>query len=267
MTKPNGAQPLARQARLKWVPINEMRVSPHAQRELNQNRVNKILANLDLEQIGTPTVNWRDGYWWIIDGQHRIVALREFGFADDKLQCWTYEALSEQEEAKKFRQLNDQLRVDAMAEFKVGVTAGFDEECDINRIVLATDLRITREKIDGGIAAVGTLRRVYRSHGGPTLGRSLRIIRDGFGDAGLEAPLIDGMGRVCGRYNGSLSDEDLVAKFQKMAGGAAGLLNKAEMTRRATGATRGEAVAAAIVEVANRGRRGSSRLNDWWTSA
>ena len=266
MSKPTANQPLARQARLKWVPIAEMRVSPHAQRELNQNRVNKILANLDLEQIGTPTVNWRDGYWWIIDGQHRVVALREFGFADDKLQCWTYEGLSEQEEAKKFRQLNDQLRVDAMAEFKVGVTAGFDEECDINRIVLAQDLRVTREKVDGGIAAVGTLRRVYRMHGGPTLGRSLRIIRDGFGDAGLEAPVIDSMGRVCGRYNGSLSDDELVEKFQRMAGGVSGLLNKAEMTRRATGASRSEAVAATIVEVANRGRRGAAKLNDWWAT-
>ena len=267
MTKPNGSVALQRQARLKWVALNEMRVSAHGQRELNQNRVNKILANLDLEQIGTPTVNWRDGYWWIIDGQHRVVALREFGFADDKLQCWTYEGLSEQEEAKKFRQLNDQLRVDAMAEFKVGVTAEFEEECDINRIVLSHDLRVTREKVDGAIAAVGTLRRVYRTQGGPTLGRALRIIRDGFGDAGLEAPVIDGMGRVCGRYNGSLSDDDLVAKFQKMAGGVSGLLSKAEQTRRATGAAKGEAVAATIVEVANRGRRGSSKLSDWWAAS
>src|SRR5690606_10739137 len=164
----------------------------------------------------------------------------------------------------------------------------FDEECDINRIVLAQDLRVTREKVDGGIAAVGTLRRVYRTHGGPTRGRSLRIIRDGcgdagleapvidgmgrgcgryngslsrdgFGDAGLEAPVIDGMGRVCGRYNGSLSDDELVEKFQRMAGGVSGLLNKAEMTRRATGASRSEAVAATIVEVANRGRRGAAK--------
>jgi hypothetical protein len=125
---------------------------------------------------------------------------------------------------------------------------------------------VTREKVDGGIAAVGTLRRVYRMHGGPTLGRSLRIIRDGFGDAGLEAPVIDGMGRVCGRYNGALSDDELVDKFRRMAGGVSGLLNKAETTRRATGAVRGEAVAAAIVEVANRGRRGKGRLSDWWTA-
>ncbi len=79
--------------------------------------------------------------------------------------------------------------------------------------------------------------------------------------------VIDGMGRVCGRYNGSLSDDDLVAKFQKMAGGVSGLLSKAEQTRRATGAAKGEAVAATIVEVANRGRRGSSKLSDWWAAS
>ena len=100
MTKPNAAQPLARQVRLKWIPIADMRVSTHAQRDLNESRVNKIVATLDLEQIGTPTVNWRDGHWWLIDGQHRVEALRRFGFGDDKLQCWTYEELTEQEEAE-----------------------------------------------------------------------------------------------------------------------------------------------------------------------
>lgn len=267
MTKPNAAQPLARQARLKWIPIADMRVSTHAQRDLNESRVNKIVATLDLEQIGTPTVNWRDGHWWLIDGQHRVEALRRFGFDDDKIQCWTYEELTEQEEAAKFRQLNDQLQVDAFAKFKVGVTAESPEECDINRIVLAQGLVVSREKVDGAVRAVGTLTRVYRATDGAALGRTLRIIRDGFGDAGLEAPVIDGMGRVCGRYNGALNDEDLVAKLQRMAGGVSGLLNKAEQLRRQTGASRGESVAATIVDVANRGRRGSSRLNDWWVAS
>lgn len=67
---------ITRQARLRWVPIAQMKVNPLAQRELNQARVDKLAANFDPEQIGTPTVNHRDGAYYIIDGQHRIEALK-----------------------------------------------------------------------------------------------------------------------------------------------------------------------------------------------
>lgn len=256
-----------RDAHLRWVPLARMRVNPHAQRELNEARVNKIVAALDLEQIGTPTVNLRDGHYWIIDGQHRIEALRRFGFENDQYQCWAYEGLTEEEESEKFLKLNDQLAVDLMSKFKVGVQAGRDEDCDINRIVMAQGLVVSRERVDGAIQAVGSVQRVYRRADGPTLGRTLRIIRDSFGDAGLAAPVIDGVGRLCARYNGQLDDDGLVKNLRTMHGGVSGLLQKAEQTRRATGTQRGDAVAATLVDVANRGKRGKGRLPDWWATS
>lgn len=261
------ARKVEREARLHWIPIAKMRINPHAQRELNEARVNKILANLDLEQVGNPTVNHRDGHYWIVDGQHRVEALRRFGFENDQYQCWMYEGLTEEEESEKFLKLNDVLVVDLMAKFKVGVQAGREEDCDINRIVMAQGLLISRERVDGAIRAVGTVQKVYRRADGQTLGRSLRIIRDSFGDAGLEAPVIDGVGRLCARYNGQLDDDGLVKNLRTLSGGVNGLLQKAEQTRRATGTQRGDAVAATLVDVANRGKRGKGRLPDWWAAS
>jgi hypothetical protein len=43
-----------REARLQWVPISQMRVSPLAQRDLNQARVDRLAASFDPEQLGTP---------------------------------------------------------------------------------------------------------------------------------------------------------------------------------------------------------------------
>ncbi len=256
-----------REAHLRWVPLARMRVNPHAQRELNEARVNKILANLDLEQIGTPTVNLRDNHYWIIDGQHRVEAMRRFGFEKDTYQCWTYEGLTEEEESEKFLKLNDQLAVDLMSKFKVGVQAGREEDCDINRVVMAQGLLISRERVDGAIQAVGTVQRVYRRADGATLGRTLRIIRDSFGDAGFQAPVIDGVGRLAARYNGQLDDQTLVKNLRTLSGGVTGLLQRAEITRRATGTQKGDAVAATLVEIANRGKRGSGRLPAWWADA
>lgn len=252
-----------RDARLRWVPISKMRVSPLAQREINQARVDKLVAHFDLEQMGNPTVNERDGHFWIIDGQHRVEALRQLEFADYDLQCWTYVGLTETEEAEKFLKLNDTLTVDGFYKFRVGVNAGRPEETEINRIVLAQGCVVSRDDIPGAIRAVGTLRRVFDRSGSVVLGRTLRIIRDAFGDGGFEAAVIDGIGHLCGRYDGLLTEDVAVTKLGTVHGGVNGLLGKAEVLRRQTGNSRGHCVAAAAVEIINRGR-GGKKLPDWW---
>lgn len=261
-TKPNGSK-VEREARLRWVSIPKMRVSPLAQREINPARVDRIAADFDLEQIGTPTVNERDGHFYVIDGQHRIEALKEIGWGDQQVQCWAYSGLTEQEEAEKFLKLNDTLAVDAFAKFRVGVQAGRDVECDIDRIVRSQDLAVSRDRIPGAVRAVGTLRRIY-SRGGPkVLRRTLAIVRDAYGDPGMEASVLDGIGLLCQRYNGELDDVQAVTRLSSAHGGVNGLLGKAEQLRRATGNAKAHCVAAAAVEIHNSGR-GGKKLPSWW---
>jgi hypothetical protein len=264
MTDGNDRSRVEREARLNWVPISLMAVSPLAQREINNARVDHIVADFDLEQLGAPTVNKRSGRFYLIDGQHRIEALKAIGYGDQKVQCWTYEGLSEVEEAEKFLKLNDTLTVHAMAKFRVGVQAGREVECDIDRIVRAQNLRVSADKIDGAIQAVGTLRRIYQRSGAKVLSRTLRIVRDAYGDPGLESAVLDGIGYLCGRYNGELEDEVTVLKLSKAMGGVNGLLNKAEVIRRETGNAKGPCVAAAAVDIINAGR-GGNKLPSWWT--
>ncbi len=261
----NNGRRVEREARLRWVPIPKMKVSPLAQREINPARVDRIVADFDLEQIGTPTVNLRDGSYYIIDGQHRIEALKAIGWEDQQVQCWTYEELSGQEEAEKFLKLNDTLAVTAHAKFRVGVQADRAVECDIDRLVRAQGLRVSQDKHDGAIGAVGMLRRIYNRSDPGTLSRTLKIIRDAYGDAGLEAPVLDGIALLCQRFNGQLDDDVAVRRLGDAHGGVAGLLGKAHATRLRTGNRQGPCVAAAAVEIINGGRgRGGRRLPSWW---
>lgn len=257
-----------REARLRWVPLAKMRVSVLAQRELNQARVDHIDANMDLEQIGNPTVSERDGHFWIIDGQHRVEAYKQWlgeDWINQHLQCWTYTGLTEQDEAEKFLKLNDVLPVPALAKFRVGVQAEREMETDIDRIVRAQGLRVSSDKSEGSIRAVGTLRRVY-SRGGPAvLARTLGIVRDAYGTPGLDAAVIDGIGFLCGRYNGELDVPTAVQRLASAHGGVNGLLGRAEQTRKETGAPRGHCVAAAAVDLINRGK-GGKKLPSWWKS-
>lgn len=252
-----------RQARLQWVPIPQMRVSPLAQRDLNQSRVDRIAASFDLEQLGTPTVSLRAEYYYIIDGQHRIEALKAIGYGDQQIQCWTYRGLTEVDEAEKFLKLNDTLAVAAYPKFKVAVQAGRAEESDIDRIVRAQDLRISLDHGGGAISAVHTLRRVYRRGGAACLARTLRIIRDAYGDPGMESMVIDGIGLLCHRYNGELKDDQVTGALAAVSGGVNGLLGKAENLRRQTGNPKAHCVAAAAVELFNR-KPGSKKLRSWW---
>lgn len=255
-----------RQARLRWVSIEKMKVSPVAQRELRTARVDHLAANFDLEQLGTPTVNERDGWFYILDGQHRIETLKQIGWGDQSIQCWTYVGLTDQEMADKFDRLNDTLHVHAFDRFRVRVNAQRETECEIDRIVRAQGLVVSRDKVAGAISAVGMLNKVYSRSDGQTLGRALRIIRDAYGDAGLEAPVIDGVGYLCQRYNGQLDDREVVERLGNIHGGVNGLLGKAETIRKQTGSPKGQCVAAAAVETLNAGKRGKRLLPSWWAS-
>jgi ParB-like nuclease domain len=254
---------IERAARLRWVPLARMRVNPLAQRDLNAARVAKLAAAFDPEQMDTPTVNHRGGWYYLIDGQHRIAALKQWlsSWEDQQVQCWCYEGLTEAAEADKFLTLNDTLPVAAFAKFKVSVQAGRGAEADVDRIVRALGLRIARG--GGGICAVATLRRVYTRGGPAVLSRALRIIRDAYGEAGLEARVIDGIALLCQRYDGDLSEQRAVQRLSAAHGGVSGLVSRAGQLRASTGSAPAQCVAAAAVEVINRGS-GGRKLPGWW---
>jgi ParB-like nuclease domain len=261
----NGTTPgrIERAARLRWVPLDWMRVNPLAQRDLNPARVAKLAASFDPEQMGAPTVSHRGGWYYLVDGQHRVAALEQWltDWEGQQIQCWCYEGLSETAEAELFLTLNDTLPVAAFSKFKVSVQAGRGPEADVDRIVRALGLRIARGS--GGICAVATLRRVYIRGGAAVLSRALRIIRDAYGEAGLDGPVIDGISLLCQRYDGDLSEQRVVERLSAAHGGVSGLISRAGQLRQSTGSAAAQCVAAAAVEVINRGS-GGRKLPGWW---
>ena len=251
---------IERAARLRWIPVEQMRISPASQREQRDARVDHIASNFDPERLGVLTVNERDGFFYVIDGGHRMLAMRAVGWGDQSIQCATYVGLTEEEEAETFLKLNDVLAVDAMSKFRIGVTAGRLEECDIDRIVRACDLRVSTSKVDGSISAVGALRKAYHRK---CLARTLRVVRDSYGNPGYQASVIDGLSLVFQRYGEEIKDERAVEKLSGLQGGVNGLLGRAEHIRRQMGAPKNHSIAAATVEVLNAGR-GGKKLSAWW---
>jgi hypothetical protein len=121
VTKPhNEAKRVTREATLTWVPIGLMRVPQFAQRKFRPAWANKLESELDLEKLGTPTVNKRGGLYYMIDGQHRVEAYKKWigeGWENQQLHCWTYHDLSEQQMAETFLVLNHRLNVNTFEAF------------------------------------------------------------------------------------------------------------------------------------------------------
>lgn len=253
---------IERTGHLRWIKVADLIVNPRAQRELREGWAAQIAADFNPDRFTPPLVSLRNHKYHVIDGQHRIAALRLMGWDDQEVQCWTHEGLTESEEADLFLWHNNRKTVTAFDKFQIGVTAEREAEADINRIVLINGLKVARGQ-QGGIMAVGALHKVYQ-HGPKVLGRTLRMVRDAYGDDGLQAHVIEGIGLLCARYNGELNDEHATTRLGTARGGIGALNSKAYSARKMLGKPLPQCVAAAAVEIINSGR-GGKKLPGWWT--
>jgi len=243
-----------------------MSTSPAAQRKFSKAQAEEYAADFDIEALGYPVLNRRDSRWYIVDGQHRIAALRLMGWGDLKLECECYYELTEQDEARLFLERNRRRNVAPFESFRVALTAGRGRECSVNDVVTAVDMRVARGNTPGNIAAVTALLAVYDRGGAKTLQRALVILRDAYASnhLALTSEVIQGLGLVCQRYNGAFDDDVAIQKLSRAS--LTALLTQATVLRKQTSRPKAECLAAAVVDLMNRGR-GGRKLDSWWSGS
>ena len=259
-----------RESRILPVPIDSLQIprAGVAQREFSRAHGDAIAAEFDMGKFGYPVVNHVGDVNWVIDGQHRVYALRKQPAAvrGSTIDCEVYEKLSEREMADLFLGRNRSRSVVAFERFTVAVTAGHARESAIMRVVTGANLQIKNDRRKGCIFAVGGLQRVFDSEGPAVLGRVLRTLRDAY-DAAPSAfgrAVVEGLGLVFGVYQTRIDDESLIAALGKDRHGVHGVLRRAEEYRERVGRAQPQCVAAALVDVYNQGRKGKARLPRWW---
>lgn len=259
-----------RASKVHPVPINKMRIPPAlvTQRPFRKAHGDDLAANLDLNKLGFPIMNHRDGIFWVLDGQHRIYALKENGFTTDVLDCEVYEGLSDAEMADIFLGRDDRRAVDPFSRFHIACTAGRKRESDIRRTVETQGLKVSKSHGEDCIGAVGALGRVYDRDGAVVLGQALRTIKNAYaGDPdAFDSTVIDGVALIFNRFNGQTNEKELAARLSAKAHGVRGLLRLAESVRARTGNQKSQCVAAAAVEIYNKGK-GGTKLPSWWKTA
>lgn len=236
------------------LPFGSLRCNSRVQRSTIPARVNKLVREWSLDNVGALTVSIHDRAAWIIDGQHRWLAAMERGLGDTKAFCHVYRGLSEKQEAELFLALNDSRTVSSLDKYLVGIVAE-DEMCLGIRDSLAKyGLRIGPS--NGDVRCIAEAIALYE--------KSPELLDDVFATliaawgtraTAVERVIVAGVGIVMGRYNGELDRSVLVAKLAKYRGGSAALVGDARGLTDYRPISVRRAAAEIIVDAYNKGRR------------
>jgi hypothetical protein len=258
----------------KWLPISALNGDPAYQRSLNEKRVQHIADEFDPDAFGVITVSKReDGTYWVIDGQHRLAALRRMGWKDtQQVACNIFSGLSRQQEAGLFSKIDDYLNLGYLDRFRARVESGEQRAVAIEHIIRNAGFTVSKLTGPGNLSAVQACEFVYTGRGTRTSGRdhagelkaTLENIRAAWGLSpdGVRGPIIQGIGRVFLRDGDAIDRANLSSKLASFEGGPEALIGLAKGLKAAHGGRVTDAVSELVIATYNKGRR-VTKLEAW----
>ena len=243
----------------EWMVAGKLTVDPRYQRDVIPARVKALADQLDLDGLGVFVVSRRsDGTLAIIDGQHRLEALKAHDWQNDwKVECRVYEGLDLEQEAELYRQLNNTRSLCSWDFYKAGLVSGDTQCLAVDAVAKSCGLRVSNQSGDGRICCVATLRKVYAQFGGDALKHALKIATSSWGHTAgaVEKEIVHGLSIVFDRYNGKIDQPWLIKKLAKSPGGPSGLLGRARGLKEVQTAPVYRIVSQQIIALYNKGKR------------
>lgn len=254
------------------LPTDKLTVDHSVQRALDDKRVDRMAADLHMDALGVITVSHRaDDTYHVIDGQHRVEALRRAGHGGGSVYCVVYRGLSRAEEAAMFVRLNETKQVQPLDRFRVRVVEGDPVAVALNTVLAGHGWRVTTGGGESCFSAVRALETVYRGAKVVTTTDNLDacdtvlgIVTAAFGHSAhaVGKQIIAGLGLVVLRHGHELDQRKLINELSKTPNGALGLISRAQGLREMRGGRVDHAMAEVIVNLHNKGRR-THRLPEW----
>lgn len=148
------------------------------QSQINYIRVKRIITNFDEEELQPIDVSYRDGKYYIVDGQHRVEACKQRKMLN--ILCKVHYGLAYEQEANLYYQLNNpenrrtptaNQRFKALLEAKDPIALSIKYIVENNGFILGLD----NGKAINKIICTATLTKIYKSIGSVGLDRVLRL--------------------------------------------------------------------------------------------
>jgi hypothetical protein len=247
--------------------VGDLWVDQKVQRVLNRGRVERIAAQFNPDALGVLTTSFRDSSSIaIIDGQHRYRAAELAGYTGP-IRTTEYRGLTIPQEAALFRQLNSTAKPTAVDSFLVSCVEENPDSLAMAKIIADNGWTLSNATATGRMSAIGSLQKVYALSPAAAAG-SIAAITSAWGHsaAGIQGPLIEGIGRMLHRYgtmpDGLVDLKDLAAKLAAYPGGPASLLGYARGQSLARVGNSSHVVAWAVTSLYNQRRRATA-LPPW----
>jgi len=141
----------------------DLHVDSSYQRATNIKRVQKIVDNFNPNAIGTIYLSMRnDESLHIIDGAHRVLALRQLGLEENYINAQVYFGLTPQQEAQLFVIMNEsRVKPQPYEIHKAAVTSQDSVALEIDRILQLHGLCLVDLPRDNHVRAVANVYNLY----------------------------------------------------------------------------------------------------------
>ena len=189
------------------------------QRKLNIPNVEKMSAEFTELIANPPKVSYRDGHYFVFDGQHTIVTRRAMnGGQDLPIICKVYEGLTEEEEAMLFsRQTGVSTPLTAGAELRAALVGKDPESLAFVKATESTGLQLGLDSFRAPwkIICIRTAFKEYKAYGADLYKEALTMLAKGWeGDPdSLRSGILQGMVRFVALYQGEYDPDRLVKRL------------------------------------------------------
>lgn len=244
------------------LPVHRLQTDMSYQSPVQERQVKKIVKNFDPKKLHTIVVSKRkDGLLYIIDGQHRVEALKELNILF--IEATVHENLSVEEEAEMYYGVNDRPSKNANQKGKSRLRFKEPVAVAIDETVRSVGLNVDYEKnapSKGYIKAYEALQSIYKNHGANHLGLVLEIIKDSFGDdtRNYQSFILRGFSKLLTVYLNEIDLNILVTRLQKI--GYDGFI--LEINKKQGGfKTKKECLPFVVADIYNKGRRQNNQID------
>lgn len=251
--------------------VGDLEIDLQVQRShLNLRKVERIKKDFNPNAVGVIDVSRRkDGQVVVLDGMHRVQAIKELTDGAGTILCKVHEGLTLQEEAAMFLDLNMGDRPTSIDKYRVSVVKGDPVATAIEELVTAYHWEVNAQAGKGHINAVQALERLYRlsekMEAEPNLLQSfLLVVTRAWGDDryATQAPLVEGLGRFLAEHTSQIDMDRLVDKLKNYRGGPQTLIAEATQVANLRKMRTSMAVADLITQQYNRGIK-THKLSEW----
>lgn len=251
------------QKSLATLPVSLIKVDDY-QRVLRESNVKKIVKNFDPVGLQHLSISYREGQYYVFDGQHRLEALKRLGI--EEVECIIHYGMTYKDEAKAWDYFNKQItKATPLDEANAALKRGDALAVAIDQAVNETGIEIDYKNkgTDGSVRSYNVIKRIFKKEGKERLQKVLLLITRtlGYEKKTLTGWFIDGVNDFLNEYQHQPSFD--MAWFEKTLSrkGFDSIRIETDAYKTMFGnKTKRECVVAVLVETYNKGKRRENKI-------